>query len=118
MAIDAPGISTRRAGQRRHRVALQSMTGRTNAGDGYLETWATYGTVWASVRPATPALVERIVGQTQTTPVTHVVEVDYRSDLLAAHRLLLGTRALYIRGLQNEEERNKTITMACEERLS
>jgi SPP1 family predicted phage head-tail adaptor len=116
----------RRAGQRRHQVALQSMTGRVSDGDGYLETWATYATVWASVRPATPTLVERVVGQTQQVPLTHIVEVDYRSDLLASHRLLFGgtrlesdedTRKLYIRGLQNEDERNKTISLACEERL-
>ena len=94
------------------------MTGRTNAGDGYLETWATYATVWAAVMPAVPALAERIVGQTQTTPITHVVEMDYHSELRAAHRVLFGSRYLYIRGLQNDDERNKTYTLACEERAA
>lgn len=117
----------RRAGERRHRVALQSLSGRTSAGDGYTETWATYATVWAAVRPATAAAVERVVAQTQQVPITHLVDVDYRSDLRAAHRLLFGgtlvdtdtnTRKLYIRGVQNAEERNITLTLACEERAA
>jgi SPP1 family predicted phage head-tail adaptor len=97
------------------------MTGRTADGDGYLETWATYATVWASVKPATPGdmqSMERTAGLTQQTAISHVVEVDYRDDLLGKHRLLFGDRKLYIRALANDEERNKTYTLACEERTT
>jgi SPP1 family predicted phage head-tail adaptor len=105
----------RRSGDRRHSVALQEST-RTASGEGYADTWATYATVWASVRPSAPSTADRQVGQTQQTPITHIVELDYRSDISAAHRVLFGTRPLYIRGLQNVEERNKTTVLACEER--
>ncbi len=108
----------RRGGDRRHFVALQSVTGRTASGDGYIETWDTYAQVWAAVKPATAAMVERSIAQTLTTPITHIVETDYRSDVSSAHRVLFGDRKLYIRGLQNAEERNKTHTLACEERAS
>jgi SPP1 family predicted phage head-tail adaptor len=109
----------RRAGQRRHWVELQSITGRTASGDGYLDTWTTYARSWASVEPATASAVERLTANTQQVPVTHVVTLDYRSDLLAKHRVRVGgTRALYIRGIQNDEERNRTFTLSCEERAS
>jgi head-tail adaptor len=62
--------------------------------------------------------VERSVAATIQTPITHIVDTDYRSDLTAAHRLLFGTRALYVRGLQNVDERNKTLSLACEERAT
>lgn len=115
----------RRAGSRRHPVALQSLTGRTAAGDGYLETWTTYATAWAGVRPATASLLERAVSSTLQTPITHLVELDYLSAVAVQHRVLLGgpldadsveTRKLYIMGLQDDEERHQTLTLACEER--
>ena len=109
----------RRAGDRRHRVELQSMTARAASGDGYTETWATYAHAWASVEPATASAVERLTGQTQQVPITHLVTLDYRSTLLAKHRVRLsGTRLLYIRGIQNDEERNVTHVLSCEERAS
>lgn len=109
----------RRAGQRRHSVELQAITGRTAAGDGYVDAWETYATVWASVEPATASAVERLTAQTQQVPITHIVELDYRDDVLAKHRVLFReTRALYIRGIQNVEERDKTVVLSCEERAA
>lgn len=109
-------LKPRRAGARRHQVALQSITGRTASGDGYIDTWATYATVWASVVPATASATERRTAETQQVPITHMVEIDYLSTVKAKHRVLFGTRPLYIRGIQNEEERNKTLALSCEER--
>lgn len=112
-------LTPRRSGERRHRVALQSITGRSASGDGYTDTWATYATVWAEVRPAPASSSDRAVAQTQQTPITHLVALDYRSDIKARHRVLLkDTRALYIRGLQNEDERNVTLVLSCEERAA
>jgi SPP1 family predicted phage head-tail adaptor len=106
----------RKAGDQRHRVALQAITGRTASGDGYVDTWTTYATVWASVVPATAAAVERLVGETQQVPITHLVDLDYREDLSAKHRILMDSRKLYIRGIQNQDERNWKYTLSCEER--
>ena len=66
----------RRAGQRRHWVELQSITGRTASGDGYIDTWTTYARSWASVEPATASAVERLTANTQQVPVTHVKYYD------------------------------------------
>lgn len=110
-------LTPRRAGERRHRVALQSST-RAADGDGYLDTWTTYATVWAAVKPVVASAAERTVANTLQVPITHVVELDYRNDLLPKHRVLLGTRPLYIRGIENQDERNITWVLSCEERAA
>lgn len=112
-------MSARRAGTRRHRVALQSITGRAASGDGYVDTWATYATVWASVVPATAGNEDRPTANTTDTPVTHLVEMDYRVTVRPQHRVILkATRPLYIRGIQNVDERDVTLVLSCEERAA
>lgn len=111
-------LSARRAGLRRHQVTLQRVSGRVAAGDGHQDTWSDYATVWASVVPVTASAVERQVASTLQVPVTHAVEIDYRDDVRAAHRVKFGaSRYLYVRGLQNVDERNVTLSLACEERV-
>lgn len=111
-------LTARRAGDRRQVVSLQSVTARTASDDGYTETWTTYATVRAAVIPQAASSSDRLVANTIDTPITHTVEMDYRSDLAVAHRLLLGTRPLYIRGWQNVDERNRTLILSCEERVA
>jgi SPP1 family predicted phage head-tail adaptor len=107
----------RRAGTRRHFVALQSIPTTTPSSTGFSGTWTTYASVWASVSPAKAGQQERIAAMTTETPITHLVEMDYRDDLRSTHRVLLnGTRALYVVGQQNVDERNKTLLLSCEER--
>lgn len=108
----------RRAGERRHRVALQSVA-ETATSTGFTETWTTYATVWAAVLPAAAGPSERPMAQTTQTPITHIVEIDYRADIEQNHRVLFrSTRPLYIVGQQNIEERNKTLVLSCEERAA
>jgi SPP1 family predicted phage head-tail adaptor len=106
-----------RAGKLRHRVALQAST-RTITTDGYTDAWATYANEFVSIEPATPRSTATFVQATITTPITHVVRLRYRSDLLAKHRILHNARALYIAGMQNVEERNKEWILACEEKAA
>jgi SPP1 family predicted phage head-tail adaptor len=108
---------SRRAGQRRHLVSLQRTT-RTTTATGFTDDWDTYATVWASVQPVAAAQVERLVSNTLTVPVSHLVTIDYLSDVTAKDRVLFGTRALFIQGWQNEDERGKTLYLACEERTA
>jgi head-tail adaptor len=107
----------RRAGERRHYVELQSITGRTASGDGYVNVWTTYDWVWASVEAAPAGAVDRPSGGTQETPVTHRVELDFRTDLAPEHRVRKdGAQLLFIRGMENEQGRDKTYVLSCEER--
>lgn len=110
-------LKARRAGERRHQVTLQRVTGRVAAGEGHQDTWSTYGAVWAAVLPVEASAAERQSANTLQVPVTHLVEIDYRNDVRAAHRVVLNGRYLYIRGLQNVDERNVTWQLSCEERV-
>jgi SPP1 family predicted phage head-tail adaptor len=104
-----------RAGLLRHPVIVQTPT-RTPTADGYTDSWGTVASVWASVQPATPERLERFVGATVRTPITHLVTMRYRGDLSAKHRLLFGSRQLYVQGWQNVDERNIELVIACEEK--
>ena len=73
--------------------------------------------MWAAVLPVEVSAVERQSANTLQVPVTHLVEIDYRDDVRAAHRVVLNGRYLYIRGLQNVDERNVTWQLSCEERV-
>lgn len=107
-----------RAGRLRHPVSLQSST-KTRTVTGFRETWTSYAEeVPAEILSATPAIVERVVGSTVQTPVTHLVRLRYRSDVSVTHRVLFGTRALYIGGIRNADELNRELWLACEERAA
>lgn len=114
-------MSQRRAGERRHFVELQALPAATPTATstGFSETWTTYASVWASVRPAPANVSERPVASTTQTPITHLVEIDYRSDIRQNHRVLLkDSRALYIVGQENIDERDKILVLSCEERAA
>lgn len=110
-------LTPRRAGHRRHQVTLQRVSARVAAGEGHQDTWSTYGTVWAEVAPVEVSASERQTANTLQVPVTHLVEIDYRADVRAAHRVVLNGRYLYIQGLQNLDERNVTWRLSCQERV-
>ncbi len=109
----------RRAGERRHYVELQAAPAPSQATTGYVADYTTYAGVWARVTPAPAAPNERPVAETTQAPVSHLVELDYRPEVRITDRVRLDdARTLYVVGLQNVDERNKTLVLACEERLS
>lgn len=116
-------------------VALQRVT-RAVTPDGYTDTWVTYAEPFAAIEPASPALVERVVGATVTTPVSHLVTIWYRDKratpqddpgpkgkISDADRVLYRDRsnidrALYIAGIQIQHEKAETMVLACQERAA
>ncbi|MGE0460902.1 MAG: phage head closure protein [Vicinamibacterales bacterium] len=108
----------RRAGSRRHWIALQSGVD-TKGPTGFTTAWTSYLETWASVEPITTSPTERPVANTAQVPATHRVELDYDDRVRATHRVLFNSRALHIVGPpQNVEERNKTLVLVCEERAA
>ncbi len=107
------------AGDRRHRVTLERLTRTADGAGGYTEAWARIGTDprYARVSPASARDVERVFGAKVQAPISHLVVVRHRSSdaLTAADRVRFGTRALQIRGIQNVDERNIDLVLACEE---
>jgi len=68
--------------------------------------------VWAAIRPQAPTPF----GESK---VTHLVEIDYHPQVTLNTRLIHEeTRFLYVRGLQDVEERHITLVLLCEEVLA
>ena len=111
-------MDPRQSGAQRTPVALERLTARVPVGDGYEEQWERYADLlWADVRPVVGT--EQQVASIEQAPVTHLVRLDYRPDLLASDRVVLDEarqRYLYIQSAVDDEERGVRWVLRCEER--
>lgn len=73
-------------GELRERVVIQASTSVADAIGGQVLTWATLATVWARVAPASAR--EQLAAQSVNASVDYVVEIQYRTDVVATMRLL------------------------------
>lgn len=107
----------RRAGQRRHFVALEAQETVATA-TGFTPAWVPYGRVFAEILPASAGQGERPIASTTDAVITHLVETDYRVDVRVSHRVRTSQgQLLYVVGMpENVEMRNKTMVIPCEER--
>ena len=64
--------------------------------------------VFAAIAPAPP-------GAFDEEKVTHIVTIRYHPQVTFNTRILHRERYLYVRGIQNIEERNHEMVLLCEE---
>lgn len=103
-------------GKLRHRLTIEEEARVADGGGGFAVTWSelsTDPTVWGAVVPLSGR--EVLQAQQLATPVTHKVTIRHRSDVTAAMRLKLGTRAFNIRAVINVDERDRWLELMCEE---
>lgn len=84
-----------RVGKMRERIQLQSVTLSRDGSGGATETWTTYATVWAEVRPMSGRErqnAERIEGMAD-----YVFVIRKRDDVTEKHRILWEGRYFNIR---------------------
>lgn len=104
-------------GLMRHRVAIANPT-RTPDGDGgYVDTWvaADPSPVWAKIEPASASAIERLVGNTIEAPISHLVTIRWHAGVTTRSRLTYDGRYFNVRGMQNFQERDRWLVLACEE---
>ena len=65
-------------------------------------TWGTYATVWASVRPLSGR--EQEIGAARGALISHRVRLRYRSGVEHGDRIYLGGRILEIISVRNIDE--------------
>ena len=108
------------AGKRRHRVRLESPTTSTDGDGGFSSTWALLspGVVNVSIEPATATRLEQFRQNTVIANVSHIVEMVYHSGVTVATRLSFKGRVLQVVGIQNPEERNVSLVLACVEQVA
>ena len=83
------------AGQLDQRIELQRLTRTDDGYGGYVETWTTYASVWANVRPLSGR--ERYQAQQTQANANYRITIRYRSDVLDADRIVWRGQALNIR---------------------
>lgn len=104
-----------RAGNLRHRLALQSYTATQDAYGAETKTWATQRTVWGSVEPLTGR--EYLEARATTQTVTHRIRVRCQPDLTVTPtwRVSWDGRTFDIESVLNTGERDKeTVLMVVE----
>lgn len=97
------------------RVALQTETLVPDGGGGYVLSWTTLATVWASIKPITGR--EVFAADHQEGHVTHHIAMRWRSDIAVttAMRISYGERLFNIRAVLNKDEANRWLVLLVEE---
>ena len=106
-------------GQMRHRVAIANPTRTADGDGGYTDTWvaADPSPVWARIDTATASNIERLADNTVEAPISHFVTMRLHESVTTRSRLTYDGRYFNIRGLQNSQERDRWLVLACEEQL-
>jgi SPP1 family predicted phage head-tail adaptor len=104
------------AGNRPHRIVLQSPGGVTDSVGERTTVWTDAATVYAEIRGLT-AREMMAAGQRQAT-TSHVINFPFGANVsavIAAWRVKYGTRIFTIEGVLNVDEARKTIQLFCTE---
>lgn len=107
-----------RAGNLRKRLSFQTRATTQDVSGQQVNTWTTAFTVWGEIEPISGR--ELLAAQAVQSDVTHTVTVRYRSELavpkvVAAMRIMYGTRIFNITSGMNEDERNRLVTLQVSE---
>lgn len=102
-----------RAGKLRHRVELKSVS-RSKAADGQsTETFTTYATVWADIKPMRGA--EAIEAQQQSGQDWFKITVRYNTSVNIKDRIVFGSRTFEVNYAPDFEERKIFQELTCTE---
>ena len=104
-----------KAGNLRHRIALQRKQQTQNPQTGaLLTTWVTEATVWAAVEPLSAR--EFVAAQAVQSNVSVRITVRYRPGITSAMRLLHDGKVYNITGvLADKDSGREYLTLPCSE---
>lgn len=105
-----------RAGELRHRVALQANQPTVNDYGEEINLFVTYVTVWGAIKDLS---VTETQNSNQTQGIsTHTVTIRHSTEaavVKAADRLVINGRTFEVVGATNIEDRNRQIDILCKE---
>lgn len=102
-----------KAGQLRHRIAIQTIDTTRDAVGGQATSYTTVTTVWGAIRPLNGR--EVFNAQAADADVTHEITIRHYSGLTPKHRLYHDSRAFNIESIRNIEERDRLMICLCKE---
>lgn len=101
-----------KAEKMRHRITFQVPSDAKDVLGGYSDSWTDAITVWAQISPVSG---REYSGQVQGNAVTHKIYCRYLKGISPQLRVKFGERTFRIISVLNWEERNKGLTIMCEE---
>uniref|UniRef100_A0A6M3J723 Putative head-tail joining protein n=1 Tax=viral metagenome TaxID=1070528 RepID=A0A6M3J723_9ZZZZ len=107
-------------GSLRHQVRLETPTETADGDGGYTTTWALLDppVVWAAIEPASQQRLERVVANAVSSDTSHIVTIRYHSGVTTKARVVFAGRTLSVVGVQNVQERNEILMLACVEKVT
>lgn len=100
----------------RHSITLQQPGGTRDSVGERVTSWTNVKTVYADISVLN--MREQMLATQRQATTTHKVTIRYDADLAAINatwRVLFGSRALIIDGVNNVDERNAVLELLCTE---
>lgn len=104
-----------RTGLLRHRITIQANTPTQNTFDEWVDSWANWATVWASIEPLRGK--SYFEARQANSEVEGVIKIRYRSGVLPTMRVRLGTRYFNIISIVHPQERKRELHLLYKEAL-
>lgn len=101
-------------GNLRHSVTIEKNTEVLDAAGSPKDSWSAFATVFARLEPLTGR--ELYAAQQFSTALSHKVTIHYLVGVIPKMRISFGTRRLNILSVENMGERNRFMSLMCEER--
>ena len=109
------------AGTLRKRITLQQQSPSVDSYGQQIATWTDVATVWALIEPSVgrELMAAQAVSLDQPTTITIRWQPAFASPkAVAAMRAVYNGRLFNIHSVENEEERNRTLTLLASEGLN
>ena len=103
----------------RHKVTIQQPSTGKNSAGAPAPAWSTLAIRWAGIKPLSGR--EYIAAQAAQSKTSHEIRMRWDSTVSATvpkMRVVYGARTFEIISAVNENERNKTLVLMCEEKTS
>ena len=100
-------------GKMRYRVKVEMATNTRDAGGGLAQAFGSVATIYANIKPKSANSTYR-QGMLQEK-VTHEITIRYMQNIDTNSKITFGTRSFAVNGIINVDERDRFLTLLCEE---
>ena len=103
-------------GKMRYRVKVERATNTRDASGGLSQSFGSVATIYANIKPKNANSTYR-QGMLQEK-VTHEITIRYMKNIDTNSKITFGTRSFAINGIINVDERDRFLTLLCEEGIA
>ncbi|MBP2653349.1 MAG: head-tail adaptor [Firmicutes bacterium] len=101
------------AGKLNQRVTIKELTDNTDAGGGAAETWTTFATVWANIKPLTGKTL--YYAQQIESMVDSEIKIRYLSGITTNMRVTVDNRIFEINNILDYDGKKRELTLLAQE---